>query len=131
MVRSGQTSNSFKTSCMSYIREFKMDLINSNLEKVATLIFSRSRAATCNSVENSGIWPKVELIQALMHVLVSCKHEDNSIRNSREKVATPFYYKSMAFIQTLKGSLLCGRWSDLAKLRTPASFHSCPRYLQI
>ena len=29
-----------------------------------------------NSVAGGGIWPKFELIQAFMHVLVTCKNED-------------------------------------------------------
>ena len=65
-----------------------MDLINSDREKVATSIFRRSRAA--NSVVSSGIWPKFELIQALMYVLVTCKYEKDRIKNSRENVETPF-----------------------------------------
>ena len=68
--------------------KFKMDLINSDREKVATSIFRRSRAA--NSAVSSGIWPKFELIQALMYVLVTCKYEKDRIKNSRENVETPF-----------------------------------------
>ena len=68
--------------------KFKMDLINSDREKVATSIFRRSRAA--NSVVSSGIWPKFELIQALMYVLVICKYEKDRIKNSRENVETLF-----------------------------------------
>ena len=40
-----------------------------------TLIFRRSRAA------ESGIWPKFELIQAFMHVLVTCRNEEDPIKN--------------------------------------------------
>ena len=69
--------------------KFKMDLINSDREKVATSIFfRRSRAA--NSVVSSGIWPKFELIQALMYVLVTCKYEKDRIKNNRKNVETPF-----------------------------------------
>ena len=68
--------------------KFKIDLINSDREKVATSIFRCSRAA--NSVVSSGIWPKFELIQALTYVLVTCKYEKDQIKNSRENVGTPF-----------------------------------------
>ena len=38
----------------------------------------------CSRVDNSGvsggIWPKFDLIQAFMHVLVTCKNEDDSIK---------------------------------------------------
>ena len=41
--------------------------------------------------ETSGqIWPKFELIQALMHVLITCKYEKDPIKNSRENVMTSF-----------------------------------------
>ena len=54
------------------------------------------------------------------------------IKYSREKVAKPFsHYKSMGIFQTLKGSLLRSRWSDLAEFRTPPSSHACNRYLQV
>ena len=68
--------------------KFKMDLINSDQEKVATSIFRQSRAA--NSVVSSGIWPKFELIQALMYLLVTCMYEKDRIKNSRENEETPF-----------------------------------------
>ena len=37
-----------------------------------------------------GIWPKFELIQAFMHVLVTCKNEDDRIENERARVFTRF-----------------------------------------
>ena len=40
-----------------------------------TTIFRRARAD--NSGVGVGIWPKFELIQAFMHVLVTCKNEDD------------------------------------------------------
>ena len=59
---------------------------NSNGEKVVPSIFRRSRAA--NSIVNGGIWPKFKLIQAFMHVLITCKYEKDPIKNSRENVMT-------------------------------------------
>ena len=45
---------------------------------------------------SSRIWPNFKLIQALMYVILTCKYEMDPIKNSREKVATPFsHYKSM------------------------------------
>ena len=35
-----------------------------------------------------GIWPKFELIQAFMHVLVTCKNEDDRIKNEGARVFT-------------------------------------------
>ena len=40
---------------------------------------------------SSRIWPKFELVQALMYVIVTCKYEMDLIMNSWEKVATPFF----------------------------------------
>ena len=43
------------------------------------------------AMETSGrIWPNFELIQALIHVLVTCKYEKNQIKNSGENVMTSF-----------------------------------------
>ena len=44
------------------------------------------------AMETSGrIWPNFELIQALMHVLITCKYDKDPIKNSGENVMTPFY----------------------------------------
>ena len=37
---------------------------------------------------SGGIWPKFKLIQAFMHVLITCKYEKDLIENSRENVMT-------------------------------------------
>ena len=42
-------------------------------------------------MENSGqIWPNFELIQALMHALITCKYEKDPIKNNWENVMTSF-----------------------------------------
>ena len=43
-----------------------------------------------NSVVSGQIWPKFELIQDFMHVLVTCKYKKDRIKSNREKVETPF-----------------------------------------
>ena len=43
--------------------------------KIIQQFFRRARAD--NSGVGVGIWPKFELIQAFMHVLVTCKNEDD------------------------------------------------------
>ena len=53
-----------------------------------TSIFRRARAD--NSDVGDGIWPKFELIQAFMHVLLSCKNEVDQIKNEGAKVFTRF-----------------------------------------
>ena len=55
--------------------------------------FRRSRAA--NSQVSSGIWPKFELIQSFMHVLITCKYQKDRTLNSRDKVVTPSFPLSM------------------------------------
>ena len=39
----------------------------------------------------SRIWPNFKLFQALMYVIVTFKYEMDPMKNSREKVATPFF----------------------------------------
>ena len=43
-----------------------------------------------NSGVGGGIWPKFEFIQAFIHVLVTCKNEDDRIKNERARVFTRF-----------------------------------------
>ena len=50
--------------------------------------FRASRAA--NSVISGPIWPKFELVQDFMHVLVTCKYKKDLINSNRETVETPF-----------------------------------------
>ena len=50
--------------------------------------FRRARAD--NSGVGGGIWLKFELIQALMHILVTCKNQDDRIENEGARVFTRF-----------------------------------------
>ena len=43
-----------------------------------------------NSGVGGGIWPKFEVIQAFMHYLVTCKNEDDQIKNEGARVFTRF-----------------------------------------
>ena len=47
-------------------------------------IFPMLKAA--NSVVGGQIWPKFELIQDIMHVLITCKFEKDQINSNGEKV---------------------------------------------
>ena len=51
-----------------------------------TDFFRRSRAG--NSVFSGRIWLKLELIQAYMHVLISCKNEEDPIKTDGARVFT-------------------------------------------
>ena len=60
----------------------------------------------CCHGTSSRIRPKFKLIQALMHVIVTCKYEMDPIKNSQEKVGntvSPIIIL-WGFFQTLKGS---------------------------
>ena len=82
-----------------------------------------------NSIANL---PKLEPIQAFMHVLVTCKNEEEWKLKMKVLDCSQdlFHYKSMGFFQTLKGSLLCSPRSDLVKFRTRPRLYGCPTYLQ-
>ena len=80
LVRSGRISNSSEMLCMSPLPA-SMKKIRSKMKALEwsqhyTAIFFR-RARADNSGVGVGIWPKFELIQAFMHVLVTCKNEDD------------------------------------------------------
>ena len=77
--------------------KYEKDLIKNSREKVETPFFPlkaygdffrSSREA--NSSVSGQIRLKFELIRALMHVFVTCKYEKDRMKNSREKVETPF-----------------------------------------
>ena len=67
----------------------KNQIINSQ-EKVATPFFSSITLSVAMET-SSGIWPNFKLIIALTYVIVTCKYEIDLIKNSREKVVTPFF----------------------------------------
>ena len=68
------------------------DSIKNEGTKVATRLyadfFRRSRAD--NSIVNGVIWQKFELIQAFMHVLITCKNEEEQIKNEGPHLATSY-----------------------------------------
>ena len=51
-------------------------------------IFRRSRAD--NPIVNGGIWQKFELIQAFMHVLITCRNEEDSIKKEGARMTTTY-----------------------------------------
>ena len=77
--------------------KYEKDQIKNSREKVETSFFPLktygdffrlSRAA--NSAVGGPIKLKFELVRALMHVIIACKYEKDQMKNSREKVETPF-----------------------------------------
>ena len=58
--------------------KYEKDLIKNEgarLDNIIQQFFRRARAD--NSGVGVGIWPKFELIQAFMHVLLTCKNGDD------------------------------------------------------
>ena len=85
------------------------------------LFFRRSRAA--NSIVSGGIWPKFKLIQAFMHVLITCKYEMDPIKKAEKMWWRSFpHYKSMGIFSDAQGQLTLlsvvgsGRISNSCKL---------------
>ena len=102
LVRSGRISNSSKILWMSSLPA-SMKKIRSKMKALEwTQHFPHYNSMV--AMETSGcIWPNFELIQALIHVLITCKYEKNPIKNSGENVMTSFS-PLWGFFQTLKGS---------------------------
>ena len=80
------------------ICKYEKDQIKNSQEKSGDIVFPiislwgffrLSRAA--NSAVGGPIKPKFELVWALMHVIIAFKYEKDQMKNSREKVETPFF----------------------------------------
>ena len=78
--------------------KYEKDPIKNSRENVMTSFFPlkvygnffwRSRAA--NSVVCGPVWLKFQLIQDIMHVLITCKFEKDWIISNREKVVTSIF----------------------------------------
>ena len=75
-----------------------MKKIRSNIEALEcsqhyNQFFRHARAD--NSGVGGGIWPKFKLIQAFMHVLLTCKTEVDQIKKELECSQDVSHYKSM------------------------------------
>ena len=89
LVRSGRISNSSDILWMSSLPA-SMKKIRSKMKALEwTQHFPHYNCMV--AMETGGrIWPNFELIQALIHVLITCKYEKNLIKNSGENVMTSF-----------------------------------------
>ena len=61
-----------------------------------------------------------------MTVLVTCKNEEDPLKNEAARVLTTLNIN----FQKLKGSLLRSPCSDLTEFRTHSYSYNCPNYLQ-
>ena len=69
--------------------KYEMNPIKTLRENVMTPFFPTVTLSV--AMETRGrIWLNFKLIQALMHVLITCKYEKDPIKNSRENVMTSF-----------------------------------------
>ena len=94
---SGRNLNSPKLLCMSSLPA-RMRMIDSKMKELewsqdfshykSMGISNRSRAA--NSAVLGPIWPNFELVRDLMDVLVTCKYEEDPIKNKGARVDTTF-----------------------------------------
>ena len=92
---SGRNLNSSKLSCMSSLPA-RMRMIDSKMKELECSQdfshygdFSRcSRAA--NSAVLGPIWPNFVLVRDVMDVLVTCKYEEDLIKNEDARVDTTF-----------------------------------------
>ena len=92
--------------------KYEKDPIKNSRENVMTsffplyvngIFFRRSRAA--NSVVGGQIWPKLELIQDIMPVLITCKFEKDRINSNGDKVVTSIFRRSRAANSIVSGGI--------------------------
>ena len=70
--------------------------------------------------------PNFKLVRDIIVVLLTCKNEEDPIKNEGARVLTRLYI----VFQALKGSVLrIQRWNS-AETQTHPSFYGCPRDLQ-
>ena len=83
----------FRTHSSSYVYHHYLQVWNKSdqtrLRKCDDTVFPTVTLSV--AMETSGrIWPNFELIQALIHVLITCKYEKDTIKNSGENVISLF-----------------------------------------
>ena len=68
------------------------DPVKNRVTRVFTTLYINffRHARADNYGVGGGIWPKFELIQAFMHVHVTCKNEDDRFQNEGARVFTRF-----------------------------------------
>ena len=96
VVVSGRNLNSSRLSCMSFLPA-RMMMIESKLKALefsqdfshykSIWIFSR-RSRAANSAVLGPIWPKFELVRDVIDFLVTCKYEEEMIKNEGARVFT-------------------------------------------
>ena len=90
VIGSGRISNSSELSCMSSLPASMKRIGKKTAEKKWQHCFSIITLSVAMET-SSRIWPNFKLFQALMYAIITCKYEKDPIKNSREKVETPFF----------------------------------------
>ena len=82
------------------------------------------------SLDNSAvlcrIWPKFDLFRDIMVVLVTCKYEEDPIKNESARVLTRLY----VVFSDAQGQLIPKSAAEFCLNSYSSNFYSCPRYLQ-
>ena len=92
---SGRNLNSSKLSCMSSLPA-RMRMIDSKMKELEwSQDFSHNKSMgifqrAANSAVLGPIWSNFELVRDLMDVLVTCKYEEDPIKNEGARVDTTF-----------------------------------------
>ena len=89
LVRSGRISNSSEILWMSSLPA-SMKKIRSKMKALELTQHFLHYISMVAMETSCRIWLNFELIQALIHVLITCKYEKNLIKNSGENVITSF-----------------------------------------
>ena len=101
VVVSGRNLNSSKLSCMSSLPA-RMRMIESKMKELECSqdfshyksmgIFSR-RSRAANSAVLGPIWPNFELVRDVIYGLLTCKYDEDPIKNEGARVVTTLYSK--------------------------------------
>ena len=128
---SGRNLNSFKLLCMSLLPA-RMGVIELKMKELECSIdFSHYKSmgdfCRCPRASNSAvrgpIWPNFELVRDVIDVLVTCKHEENPIKNEGARVLTTLYI-NVSYAQgqmTLELVVVSGRNLNSSKLSCMSS----------
>ena len=94
-------------------------------------IFSR-RSRAANSAVLSPIWPNLELVRDVMNVLVTCKYEEDPIKNRGARVFTTLYinFSDAQGQITLESVVVSGRNLNSSKLSCMSSLPARMRMIE-
>ena len=127
-------SNSSKLSCMlssipasmksTRSRTAEKNRIHrfSHYKPMGIFFFRHSRAA--HSAVGGPIRPKFELVQALMHVIITCKFKKERMKKAEEKWRHRFSHHNPIYYNG-------NQWLNLAEFQTHPRSHVCYHYLQV